>query len=83
MAEPMSKHRRDLSEAITCLKFDTLVDECFNFDACSKHTTHFQTNSSYWEEYCRGGPGPWDQLPEGVVKKDAWGRLGFRFFFPV
>jgi len=30
------------------------------------------------QEYCRGGPGPWDQLPEGVVKKDAWGRLSPR-----
>eukprot|EP00435_Cladocopium_sp_Y103_P052986 s1106_g16.t2 len=26
------------------------------------------------KEYCRRNPGPWEQLPEGVVKKDAWGR---------
>ena len=28
------------------------------------------------QEYCRRSPGPWDQLPEGVKKKDAWGRRG-------
>ena len=27
--------------------------------------------------YCRGGPGPWDPVPEGV-KKDGWGRLSPR-----
>lgn len=30
------------------------------------------------EEYCRGGPGPWDPLPEGVAKKDGWGRFSPR-----
>ena len=26
------------------------------------------------EEYCRKSPGPWDPLPAGESKKDAWGR---------
>lgn len=30
------------------------------------------------KEYCRRSPGPWEQLPEGTVKKDAWGRLSPR-----
>lgn len=30
------------------------------------------------QEYCRRSCGPWEQLPEGTKKKDAWGRLSPR-----